>query len=365
MNDNTAPRCLQQRRKRALTINEVVVSVSSCVVLIACLLPALAEARRQGKAVHCLANLERIGAASAIYANVDAFENAIPVHPLVGPGSRGLGEYEWGGKAGRGEPRTPGDPLASTWGTAEGRGPASRGLNNILYGNTLPDYRDSPGPEGLNWLKDTTLNLDVFRCPSDFGYAGHNYEAWRTSKLTSFDHYGNSYAANALWVRCGGGPCFIFSLSPFLRPASRVPNPALTALLIENCGRFAYRSNFAGPKDSGCGGSSSGTLSNDVLSPIRGWHGMDWMFQTAFVDGHAALTQIRGHQQPEPQLGVYPSAPNCCCQQGGGAGCHMCWRCVIFRGPGWQLDTLPAPPVPAAINCTSGAVVYNWITRQM
>lgn len=131
MNDHTVFRCPQTRQRRAITVVELVVSVSACAVLAACLLPVLSEARRQGKAVHCRANLERLGAASAIHANIDTFENAIPVHPLMGQGQGALGEYEWGGRAGRGQPRTPGDPLASKWGTVEEREPHHRGNDAI------------------------------------------------------------------------------------------------------------------------------------------------------------------------------------------------------------------------------------------
>lgn len=342
-------------RSHGTTVAELVVSVAAFVALAALLLPTLSDARRQGKAVHCLANMERLGAASAIYANVDASENAIPVHPLWGLVPGALGAYEWGGKAGRGEPQTSAGPLASKWGTAEGRGPATRGLNKILYRKTLPDYQDDPGPEQVNWLQDATLDLDEFRCPADSGYTGHNTVAWRNSKLTSFDHYGTSYVANTSWVGIPGGNCKLFSNSPFLRPVSRIPNPSQTVLMQENCGRYAWRVNYGGPFDGGCG-SLSGDLGSDVEQTIMGWHGRSWMFQTAFVDGHAREVRMFGHSQPEPVLGRYPPS------EGIALANHGSWHCVILRGPGWQLDTLPAPPVRTSIDCVQSGGVVNGIS---
>lgn len=337
------------------TLMEVITSVGVVAVLSTLLLPTLGDARRQGKAVHCLANLERLGAASAIYANIDTSENAIPVHPRIGLVPGAMGEFEWGGKAGRGEAQISANPLTSKWGTAEGRGPATRGLNAVLYGDVFQNYRDNPGPDKMNWLHDATLDLDVFNCPSDSGYAGHHRLSWRSSKLTSFDHYGTSYAANTSWIGVPGGDCALSSNSPFLKPVSRVPNPAQTVLFQENCGRYAWRVNYGGPFDGGCS-SLSGALGPDIERIILGWHGRSWMFQTAFVDGHARDVRMIGHLQPEPRLGRYPP------YKGSAVTSHLFWHCVILRGPGWQLDTLPAPPVQTSFNCSGAGVVVNGIS---
>ena len=343
----------RRARRVAMTLSEVVTTVCSVSVLIALVLPSMSEVRRQGKEVVCLRNLSRLGAASAIHANADPGEQPIPTHPLMGLVFGALGEYEWGGKAGMGEPQAGQEPTTSKWGTLEGRGPATRGLNRIIYGDVFPDYQDDRGPNELHWKRDMELELDVFRCPSDRGYAGHHYAHWRNSRLSSYDHYGTSYSASALWIRESGGPCLIWSLSPHLRPASRVPNSATTVLFLENCGRFGYRANYGGPNDGGCS-PHSGVLGNDQEKVITGWHSRPWMFQVAYHDGHAGIVKMQGHQQPEPTLGRYP-------RWNGQSTDHDFWRCVIIRGPGWQLDTLPAPPVRTNFGCAQSGAVVNGI----
>ncbi|NOT00472.1 MAG: hypothetical protein HOP29_07570 [Phycisphaerales bacterium] len=332
-----------------MTIIEVLASLAAFAAVSALLLPALSDARRQSKEIRCLGNLKSIAGASLIHAAADPSEFAIPAHPLIGNDPQVLGEYEWGGKSGIGEPAVGTDRLSSKWGTLHGRGPATRPLNEILYGDVLRDHQFDAGTYGANWLRDTKLELDDFHCPADYGYTGHHYTAWRNSKLTSYDHYGNSYTANAAWIGIPGSNCKLKSNSSFLKPISRVPAPAQTLLYTENCGRFGHRANYG---VDGCQ-SLSGALGIDVQTDVRGWHGQMWMFQVAFVDGHAGLVRMQGHQQPQPFLGRYPGDGDDPAQQ------HYYWHCVIFRGPGWQLDTLPSPPVPTALPCGVLGVLHG------
>ncbi len=324
-------------RKRAVTLMEATVGVASVTVLMAMLVPAMGEARRQGKQVHCLGNMRQIGEASAIYAAADANEFLVPAHPLVEVASRSLGTYAWGGKSGAGSPAAGEDPTSSQWGTLAGAGPATRPLNQVIYGSVFPDHRDNPGTFGVNWIDDTQLDLDVYRCPGDYGYTGYHYSSWRDSKLTSYDHYGNSYAANTSWIGVSGGGCRLESNSPFLRPASRVPVPSRTIMYLENSGNFAPRRNYGIDGCASLSGSNTGST-----TPIHGWHGRDFEFNTTFVDGHAATIVIDGHLHPQPHLGRYPNQND-----------WSYWHCVIMRGPDWQIDTLPASPVRTNIPCVS------------
>ena len=67
------------------------------------------------------------------------------------------------------------------------------------------------------------------------------------------------------------------------------------------------------------------------------------------------MVKMEGHQQPTPHLSSYPGCTGSSYEQ-----CHKNWHCVIFRGPGWQIDTLPAPPVETNIPCgRSGGVIDN------
>lgn len=335
-------------RGRGTTLWEVVAGVTAVGLIAGAALPPLGQLRRQDKEIRCIANLGRLAGAAATFSALDRDENLIPVHRLIGTISGADGSYEWGGKSGAGEPQSGDDPASSKWGTDLGRGPATRPLNNVLYGKIFPNYQEDPGANEHNWLTDRRLQLDAFRCPADTGYSGHHYTAWRNSKLTSYDHYGNSYAGNAQWVGVPGGNCRLLSNSPFLRPATRVPNPRHTILFQENAGRFAWRSNYGYGTDD-CQ-SISGLLSNDDTdNPVYGWHGTPNIFEAAFVDGHAGTIHMKGHIQPQPDIGHFPPF-------NGQPTNYQNWRCTIIRGSGWQLDTLPAPPVLTYFNCNGGGV---------
>ncbi len=341
-------RLAPRKRTSAFTLIELLVVVAIIALLISILLPSLKRAREQAKMVACQANLKGIATAAVTYASSDRSEMSIPVHRLMGLNIGTVGEYEYGGKAGIGEPETGIDELTSKWGTQNGRGPATRGLNPVVFRGGFTDYIDNPGPNNINWLNDTKLDVGIFKCPSDKGYTGHHYSAWRDSGLSSYEHYGNSYSASTSWIGVSGGGCTLESNSSFLKPISRVPNPANTIYFIENAGRFGWRMNYG---QDGCG-SLSGMLGNDVETAIKGWHGRDWNFTAAFVDAHASVITIRGHYQPQPELSSYPDFQ-------GQPMNHGNWHCVIIRGPEWQQDTLPAPAVPTNIACSQGGVLTN------
>src|SRR3972149_6134858 len=85
---------------------------------------------------------------------------------------------------------------------------------------------------------------------------------------SSYDHLGNSYAANLFMTSTSGGG-EMRSNSPYLRPTTRVPTPARTLYYEENIGRWAWSSKreltecgFVGP------GVDPGPSTG-----IRGWHG--------------------------------------------------------------------------------------------
>ena len=331
--------------RRALTLVELLAAAAAVALLVAALTPALAGTRGRSKQTVCLQNLARIAEASIVYASDDPDDQAVPMHPqmpntaLASELRRQISRMAWGGKSGRGVE----DSNVFFWGTLN-KGPSTRPLNRILFGDVFPNYAANPGPNGVNWLNDQSLDLPVYRCPSDSGHTGDSVNiSWRDSGLTSYDHYGNSYAANVVWIylpgstTCSGSPC-CDSNSPFLRRLGDISNPAQTLYYLEGCGRSAFLADPQGTPPNTCG--------SDFPGVINGWHGQPWQFSAAFVDGHARAIHIRGHQNP--RLSHYPECPNA-------GGCWQFWRCVITRGDDWQLDTLPLEPVATPIPCSTAS----------
>jgi prepilin-type processing-associated H-X9-DG protein len=330
--------------------------------------PSLKSLASESKYSKCLDRMRAIGQASLIYSATDVAESAIPVHekqfqqdpydPLY------MGAYEWGGKSGVGAPihnfgYPP--PYNSRYGTVAGFGPAKRPLNNILYPHGFRDNFPSPNVplDQAALMKDTGLALDKYRCPADDGppKAAHCYDWMNNPARTSFDHFGNSYAANTFMVQYSGGR--ISSNSPYLRPLSQVPNPSRVFNYEENIGRWAWackrpiaECDWVAVLDPGPGGT------------VRGWHGKNWTYNFAFADGHVdkKAIYVEGTQDTEGYAEHYlldeltspPFPPNCSgCPPGsycpGNEGTpeelNQTYRCIIVRGDGWQKDTLPAPHI--------------------
>ncbi len=345
------------RRRRGFTLVELLVVVSIIALLIAILLPSLRRAREQAKLATCLANLTGVSKASLTYGADDPGENMIPV-PVTDVLPFASGAIEWGGKAGKGQPTSPGDPSQSEFGTMAYRGPAHRPLNAMLYKGGFKDYNpvsgmgSNPGPANENYLSDTELDLPLFRCPSDSGYAGggfmytarsradRNEKAYQEEGMTAYDHYGTSFMANVFWISGGLAGAQLSSQSVYLTPLSRVPSPSASIAYQEAPSRFAH---FWGDwSGSGCEWANYQARVAGNFVEIPGWHRRPFSFDVTFADGHASTIEMKGIIKPPPNLGLanYPTG-----------GCNdtvplnECWRCVTMRGPGWQLDTLPAPPV--------------------
>lgn len=335
------------RSKRAgFTLVELLVVVSIIALLIAILLPSLRKARESAKQTACLALVRAIAQTSLTYAADDPQENGIP----AGPESSGFGpppaftplgnsptfarlaNYAYGGKSGSGNATAPFVSIASSrYGPSAGLNAARRPLNRLMYKGGFQDVVYLPSRK---WGPDGELKLDAYQCPSDKGFQGVHYGEWYRSKLSSFDHFGTSFGANVFWVGFVGAPgATMQSNSPYLRPLSRVPNPANTLLYWENVGRYSWQ--WHDP----CGPNGDGTFPDIEPSPEypagRGgpkWHQSGWFFNAGFADGHAGYIKMQGYQPLVP----YPSNLTGDC-----AGQGVC-RCIIIRGDGWQIDTQPS-----------------------
>lgn len=328
--------------RRGFTLIELLVVVAIVALLVSILLPTLKRAREQGKLTVCVGNLRAIALGSHTYAAEDAQEQAVPVHPEernLRMFSHGM-MWLWGGKSGIGEPDVESDKTTSRWGTSLGRGRGSRPLTRVLYKH-LVDQRDNPGIHQENWIDDYQADLPYFRCPSDRGYTGVHLERWKQSGLSAYQHYGTSYS-----------PVLFHHYNSYtvaFHALSRIPNPANTVYYLDTCGRFAY---FACERTDPLFRDLQLTslaqftcMPEDAEPRVKGWHGRPFHFSTAFVDGHVSLTEMSRRTLPPPHLSHYPLwyhpfldlVVDC-----DGLCDYNEFSKFIVRGPGWQLDILPA-----------------------
>lgn len=340
------------------TLVELLVVISIIALLIAILLPSLAKAREQTKQTICMTNLRGIAEAGLTYAAEDKNEECIPAHFLMWSkalfGSTGydalsIARYAWGGKSGIGP--TMGSDKGAL-GTRGYCGPATRALNRAIYKEKMPDYFQEPN----RWKEDEKLELKIYKCPSDKGYPGgvflpDTFGDWYTDaaaeRVKAYDYFGNSYTAQQVWVRyigCSPSPK-LMSNTPMLRPVSRVPNAARTVLYQEIAAKDAFK--FPNPEDDcdPCETSDRRCIRGvDIQNVAKGWHKKTWFFNNAFTDGHVEFLHMKGCKC-EDVVGF--SGSGCCGKDEGENGRD---KRIIFRGPRWQLDCLPSPPVYTLID---------------
>jgi prepilin-type processing-associated H-X9-DG protein len=326
-----------RRGARGLSLIELATAIAAVAVLAGVTLVSLGGVRTASQREVCLNNLRRIAAASADYSADDPRDNAIPVHRLaLGVGGAVIGDYQYGGKSGNV------DHAAYYYYTIEGNfGTYTRPLNPRLYDvNSLvsPECRDYTTLTQACLDADKVVDVPMYRCPSDTGKTGLHYGHWGDSHRTAYDYFGTSYNANVSMV-CdfSSSSDAMQSNSPFLRPRDAVPNPARTISYMETNGRFAWTWGYA-------------PFPYGTNFTVGGWHGEDWRFNAAFVDGHVQTITMRGAADG----GEVNSAADAEYVPGLPGGIVNWWQ-VITRGPDWQLDTLPSLPIDTSKRCALGA----------
>ena len=355
-------RCLLRLRmsqpvRGGFSMIDVVLVLAVVGLLLGAVAPSLQAARGRSKNAVCQDKLRAIGLASGVYAEWNPNNFGIPVHPLQFRQCGGqpcnpiyVGAYEWGGKSGIGQADfVTGSRdelgLGSKYGTMAGLffgvfsgfGPATRPLNRVLYPGGFRDAWSGSRLDRVLAAKDTKLDLPAYRCPADNGppRGGHCADWIEKHELSSYDYFGTSYAANIFMIsEIGGGR--MQTNSPYLRPLSRIPNPARTINFEENIGRWAWACK-ADPCDFIDG------VDPGPTKAVRGWHGKNWTFNRVFGDAHVESQAVYldgtedadGFAQHYRVELVYQDNPALQDQ----------YRCVIVRGDGWQKDTLPDEPI--------------------
>jgi prepilin-type N-terminal cleavage/methylation domain-containing protein len=341
----------------AFTLIELLVVIAIIALLISILLPSLESARRQSKQSTCLSHIKNIATSSRVYESDDPQGWGIPVHPgqyLQDPfDPTFIGAYEWGGKSGIGRPGFTEGPsegeyawISSKYGTRAGFGPATRPMNDILYPGGFKDnlypFFDRAGAE-----LDTELDLELFMCPGDDGPPrGAHCPDWvNNTERSSYDHFGNSYAANVFMTAQATAGAQMYINSPYMRPLTRVPTPSRTLYYEENIGRWAWscRREIEDCQWIGPG------VDPGPTKAVRGWHGKDWTYNRAFVDAHAETQRvyIEGTEDSEGYAEHYRNEVVM-----EDPVTQDTYRCIIVRGNGWQKDCLPAGRVPTGLLAT-------------
>lgn len=299
---------MRRTERKAFSLIELLVAIALIAVLAALIVPSAFRSRRQAAAVQCLSNLRSLAAGCAGYAVDDPLEHLLPVHPTAhGNTRRDDGFYDYGGADGAanafdGELAAQGPRAADT-----------RPLNAHLG-------LSGPGSDAF----------EVYRCPRDTRLdAPMTYPSWPVwdaslHQHSAFSVVGTSYWGNAVRSEervppskdAAGEPRKRYhSFGPFLRPASRVPAPGSTVLLMEMPALF----NFVLFSSEG-GFPRFGSLG------IPGWHDAGPRFNFAFCDGHAEAFLL----------------PAQWISEGAGDEKHR------LRENGVRLDCYPDPPVPDA-----------------
>ncbi len=241
--------------RRGFTLIELLVVIAIIALLVSILMPAVAQAREEGRKAKCLANLKSIGAGLVIY--MQQQQDRVPwINPADGAGW--ISQFAWGGFIAP-------DP-------------------DPFFGNNIDYMRHAAEARPLNPVLAPLARgrdvIPVYICPGDRtrGFAtinGGNYSSDPNDHLESWRAAGNSYAVNWWWMNFYGGQNWTTAQMP--RYSERM-----------------LRELVGGP------GSRFVVIYESLMHPLlaeatatggglaaRGWHRKWGRHNSLFLDGHA------------------------------------------------------------------------------
>lgn len=288
-------------RRPAVTLLELLVTISTIAMLVGVLLPSLSGARNQAQATKCAGNLRQIAALAMIVGAEDPRGIILRQSTSGAFDHVGLGKFDFGGADGY----DPDDPTNIYNEQAPGYhlGAVTRPNNIAQYGSSLSARSD----------------FAMYRCPGNEGAFENPYWGAETTTRTRsmFQVAGTSYVGDALPIQpLGPNTEPTYRIGAFMRPVNRIPDTSVLLLFAE------YRL------------AQAGALSQEFIErvglpwqpqTVPGSHKLPGVFVASFTDGHVAPVRIL------PQGAVY--APY--------AGDPDFRKRFAVRGADWSNNTLP------------------------
>jgi len=239
-----AKNAFSNKDKSGFTLIELLVVIAIIALLLAILLPALTKVKQLGKRVVCAANLRQIAFAWHAYIDDHAGKFYQGFYASV----------DYGG-----------------W----------EGVQYLNVPRPLNPYLDLPE------IPRSEDEAKVFKCPADRG-------APFTQSLTVFSYMGTSYYTNIYLI----GQNQIGTLPPACDALKDAINARLKNLKI---GQVDCHSRLLLMGDYGWSNQSK-----TVAPPIGDWHGKEFYYSMAFLDGHVDFLRIRKGLFVAPDYTVLP-----------------------------------------------------------